>query len=443
MIIKKINTLNKILITSSLLFFSVLNAQVLIFADITKMYNNKEYQKVYDNLSKYLKDNLSNKRINFMLGRSAYQLGKYEDALVYYERILLEEPGNLRVRLEMAQSYFRLENYEKAKEQFEIVLEADIPTNVRKNIESSLASLEGKNKKHFFQAMFMAGLAYDSNINNDSDEGEYSIFSPGDNSFYTLNSDGIEESDKTYQLAFSLNHNYKLDNNYVLESKTALYTQRYFKYKEKDIDVFSLGTGLSKYTKDMKLSLGIDFNNIRQDDKQYLYTYIISSKLRKKINKDASYFIQLKFIQKDYAQEDYSDRDSKTYEFLNAFSIATKDFGLNTFTLTFGKEKKDRGIRTDISNSYFDFKLSNNYSISKTLSLNSYVDYKLTNYNYEDVNFLTKRKDKRFDLSLTLIKAINKNLSLGLSSSYINHKSNQEPFDYNKYSFRTNVYYIF
>ena len=45
MIIKKINTLNKILITSSLLFFSVLNAQVLIFADITKMYNNKEYQK--------------------------------------------------------------------------------------------------------------------------------------------------------------------------------------------------------------------------------------------------------------------------------------------------------------------------------------------------------------------------------------------------------------
>lgn len=60
-------------------------------------------------------------------------------------------------------------------------------------------------------------------------------------------------------------------------------------------------------------------------------------------------------------------------------------------------------------------------------------------------NFLydNKKKDNRFTFDLGVLKSINKNLSLGATFRYIDNKSNQNIYQYDKHIIRTNLYYSF
>ena len=75
-------------------------------------FQNNNYKESYSYLNKYLEKNKINKNIAFMLGRSAYEIGKFEEALSAFNLILMEEPSNSRVKLEVAQTYFAMGNYD-------------------------------------------------------------------------------------------------------------------------------------------------------------------------------------------------------------------------------------------------------------------------------------------------------------------------------------------
>ena len=77
-----------------------------------------------------------------MLGRSAYEIGKFEEALSAFNLILMEEPSNSRVKLEVAQTYFAMGNYDESEKIFKDVLKNDsLPPLVKKNVELTLESL--------------------------------------------------------------------------------------------------------------------------------------------------------------------------------------------------------------------------------------------------------------------------------------------------------------
>lgn len=436
---KKFNTLSKAIIfsilfgglTSSLFGEDGLKSDIYLKA--TQEFKQNSFDKSYESFNKYLEKNSINKNIAFMMGRNAFEIGKYEEALKFYDIVLKEEPENLRTKLELAQTYFNLKRYDDAKIIFEEILKKDeVPEQVKKNIKLSLATLDTKNEKNLVKTTFVFGLGYDSNIDNYSNE------------YITRNSSN-KRSDETYQVIASVNHTYKLEDTLALENKFLAYTNQYTTYSEKDIDLLIFGTALAYYQKDYKLSLGLDYNHIWLNQEQYLNNYILTPSFLYKINKNLEYSNYFKIMRKDFEQANTDYKDSFLYELQNSLSLSTEDFGINIFSIAFGKENKDGATHYNVDNDFVNTKYENKYALSKTLMLtNSLELYKDIYKDGDPIYDNIRRNNKRATLTSGFIKSIDKNIAFGANASYTNNNSNEDLFyTYDKFTLKTNVYYSF
>lgn len=399
-------------------------------------YKNKNYKSSFIGFSEYLEKYGLNKSVAFMLGRSAFELGKYDEALIAYEKVLYLDPNNPRVKLEMAQTYFKMSSYDKAEALFEEVLKYDsIPEVVKKNIKLSLASLKTKNKKSFLTATLIFGVGFDSNINN-----EPSVDSITYGNFIK---DVSKESDELINSALSLSHIYRLSNSWNIKNQFMAYTQKYMTYKEKDFDIIAFDTKFINYSKNHKVSFGVGINHIWLNNKDYSTNFTVDSSFLYKLNEKVDLDIQAKTIRKNYADSNLQDKESNVYELKKGVILSSPSYGINSLYLTTGIEKKIRGNRTDIDQDYISLSYNNKYPLSKTLMLINNLDYSSTNYKKVNLIYSSKREDKKTSLTTTLVKSINKNLAISAVTNFTDVDSNQLDYEYNKYSIKTNVYYSF
>ena len=143
----------------------VYGAEVAGVEEGLKLYQTKEYEQAFQVLSEAFLEDPSNPRVNFYLGLTAAALKRYDDAVAAYERVLINNPAHHRARLEMGRSLLALGMLPQAEEEFKKVREApDVPDKVKANLDKLLALLESKKKYHHINAILMAGLGYDSNI---------------------------------------------------------------------------------------------------------------------------------------------------------------------------------------------------------------------------------------------------------------------------------------
>ena len=108
-----------------------------------------------------------NVEFDFAFGIAAVRVGRPGRAIFALERVLWLQPANHRARLELARAQFDLGNLGAARDEFREVLEHNPPENVRKNVETYLASIKEREKanKSRFKMSLEAGYVYDSNVN--------------------------------------------------------------------------------------------------------------------------------------------------------------------------------------------------------------------------------------------------------------------------------------
>jgi outer membrane protein len=137
-----------------------------VVAQAEGLFKAGRYAEVYQ-LLEPLEDQLAGDvKFDYMLGRSALEIGQPSKASFVFERILAVEPGYVGVRLEMGRAYLALGDYARAKLEFETVLRFDnLPPDLRQQ-----ALLYGKaaedyisGQKTAFHGYAEYGYGYDSN----------------------------------------------------------------------------------------------------------------------------------------------------------------------------------------------------------------------------------------------------------------------------------------
>ncbi len=101
-------------------------------------------------------------QILFLSGLVASQLGRHEEAIELFRRVLGRDPTLLRVRLELARAFFQIEDDENAKRNFELVLGEELPPNVTANVERFLDEIRRRRATRY---SFGVALAPSTNIN--------------------------------------------------------------------------------------------------------------------------------------------------------------------------------------------------------------------------------------------------------------------------------------
>lgn len=368
---------------------------------------------------------------------SAVGLKLYDEATAAFERVLIVKPDFHRARLEYARVLFILGFKEEAKKEFLIVAATPIPENVRRNIQNYIDQIENKSTNTTFFALSF-GMIYDDNINSGIDYDTYNL--PG---FGNLQVNGTPaQRSSSYVTSFQMNHLQSLGKNsplllkhtgfiyYKNQTVNDRYNFKFFSYKP--TLYYNDAVNKAEYS----LQAGIE--DVMPGDKTDFIAYSIVPAYKKLINKDNifGFFTQ-------YKQIHYSDASNKARNYNNSGLGTSWEYKKLKYTLSYERDRKNHGTRTDLNKKIINQTLSYSYDIQSTLILNAQFQYKRIDYVDTDVFFANQRKDTSKNIYLGLTKIIDKKDFLTLSYNRTDNNSNQAAYEYDRNSVNLNYTWRF
>lgn len=403
-------------------------------------FNKKDYQKSFKLFEKLLDKHPSNTLIEFYYGRSAFEIKNYEYAFTSYDRILINEPQNHRVRAELARTLMMIESYNEAKKEFNKILLSPIPVNVRKNIEKMLKIIESKEKKYIFNKVAILGFGWDDNINNGAGDQLDGI--PTDST--------SEKEDENFHAILVGNFIMpsKSHPNYAYEATAIGYFQEQSKYKESNIQLFSLSMGLAYMNKDLKNLTSITYDHIIYGGSQLLRNYTLGNNIKYKLDKSNTISFDVKLKKKNFIKLEDKDKNAKIQEFGFDYTLNLADtkskFILGT---TYSTERKTQGTRVDVDKDINKYKFSYNQGFFDDFDITLGVDQELTHHldkeNVLNTGVQLHRKTDKLTLSTKLNYKLNSTQSVDIEYKNIDTNSNIKMYDYRKQSVNLNYTIIF
>lgn len=414
------------------------------FDQAVKLFHEKNYKEAYEIFISLSKNDLENQKLNFYLGRCAYEQGEYDIAISYYERILFAQPNNLIAKIEIAQSNLMLKNYTQAIKDFNAVLvNANTPVDIKKSIEERLAYIRQTMQKHFISGALVFDISYDSNVNNSATAGTYSVFVPQLGTDLTLNNNAKEESDYYYDAIAVINHVYKYNEKFSLNNSLVAYTQDYDTKKDSNIDIISFISTPTFYKGANKYGTGFGIDYVRYNDKDYLKNYNLILSNSHLFTQTTLNNITFRLSKKLYDQEEDKQKSAYVFDLTNSLKYKTENFGLFTLDTSYSKELEIYEQRTDVSKESFEIGLENSLALPYKFDLNTNINSKKVIYRDTDVNFLSRRVDKITSASIGISRPLRKNLIFALKGTVTNNISNHAPFDYKKRVIKSSLIYTF
>ncbi len=397
------------------------------------LFNEHEYKKAYETLQQLQLERLSNDSIRFYKARSAFELGKLDEAIAEYETILKTQTDNNRVRLELARSYYLIHAYKQAKVEFEKVLQTPLPPSVKNNIMQYLDSMNDKEKHYYISGAFIGTIGYDDNIYNNTYLGTTDY---GD---IILNNDTETVGDLFHSELLLISHNYIIDETpWTIETTFTAYNQMNFDHDDVDIQLLSILSGPTYRYSNYKFLLPIDLEKIWYGSHDYLNVYGAKPKVEMLLNKTLSLFTQVSILQKDYKKADEKDRSSLYSELLLGVNKLLFDADMFYTNFLFVADRKDSGTRVDVSKNIYGASASYLRQISQTWSASAYGGYQYSTYLENDPN-LPDRKDNYINLIARISTQITPIIVWELQYIHMNSSSNIEVYSYRKNKIFTDI----
>src|SRR5690606_37911348 len=112
---------------------------------------------------------------DYLLGIAALDTGRYGEAILPFERVLLVQPDHLQARAELGRAYLAAGEYENARAAFRDVASRDIPPEARRLVGRYLDELARLEARHRIAITGLVGLevGYDTNANVGSSSDEW------------------------------------------------------------------------------------------------------------------------------------------------------------------------------------------------------------------------------------------------------------------------------
>lgn len=391
------------------------------YGEAMAVYNAKQYEKAYGAFKDLFFEDMSDPKVNFYLGRSAYESGKYNDAVAAYERVLISNPDHMKARVELARTYFVMRLYEQSEIEFTTILLQPIPEGVRKTISDYMKKIEDAKEKHMLNGMFTLIAQDDSNINN----GNTITNKPG----------RTPVSDRSLAAYLAMIHTYKLsERDTYWVTRANIYSQKYAVHEDSNVEYPFVETGWQIKKKDYAFSVLGGFEALNYGGESTFTGKSIAGLYERQLTKSEVISGKVKLADTIYTKDE--GRNSNSYE-LDVKWQQIQPNG-NIYSL-FGnhkmeREKKDLRPTNDVSADYT--RLGGGYytKISPQNALNFNYYLKLRQHLEADESGLDDgtRRDTSHTVGASLITSVDKRSYLSFFVNYTDNSSTHDNYTYNK-----------
>lgn len=402
------------------------------YAEALQLYKNKDYQGAYRILNELFTKNLNDVNINFYLGRSSYELGLFDEAILAYDRILFENPDALRVQFELGRTYLAKESYLGAKQYFSSLIEnTKTPTDLKLFATKYLELCEEKISKYTIGGVAIFGVHYDSNINQSSKHDyldNYQLF-PN-----TTKKEGAW----AHQEVGIVNYSYQLEDSYLFKIDGLVFLKSMIKndFNDKNIKMGSIAPSIKySYQENLAVDYGVFLDNLWVGGENYIQSYGLYPKLNYTfLNKDTM-ALYLKYQIKNYQQETNTPKDSRVFEFGSSYTTPYNEQLIVTPNFVYSKETKQSGSQLGVDNNSFAIGVNTNYLYSPIVTLSPSLNYKSTKYDIRD--------EKQLLGKIGLTYLYSPQWIVQSEVSYTTQTSNEKSFEFSKNNFGINLIRLF
>ncbi len=408
-------------------------------------FKNKNYKKSYDLFNKLFETNLNDPNINFYLGRSAFELKKYHEAIVAYERVLFEKPDSFRTKLEMGKAYLFNNSLESAKSIFvELKTTKDISKEALKTIEQYLVAIDKKIDKHSLSGIVMVGVNYDSNVNNRASDDIYDDSS--------INTTG-DAKGFAHQDIVLLNYGYKESDIKLWKHDVMVFYKKIFEVNYKNAFVGDKYTSIKlasynpalniKHNEKLTVDYGVFIDNLWINGVSIMKTYGLLPKVTYIANEKNTLISYIKLQQKSNHKQSDKINDSKYSELsVSLTHLYSKKMSFNSSFLYSYEWDRDVSKKDGDISSYL-LKYGMNYILNPVLTFSPFVSYKLIKYKNSDGMPLpsgqVKEKNQEFKVGISSTYVYSPKWIVQTSCDYTIQKSNKQSNEYDKYTFGFNI----
>ena len=389
---------------------------ILLFSSITLFASVEQVQQYYEagqyekaiKEAKSSKSEYSNPNLHLLWAKSAEALGRVDEAMSAYERVVMLDEENVDVKLRLANIYSKTQRYTLASESKKELQNYQLTPEQR----NSLGLLRGEDVEEL-KAKASLNMGYDSNINVGASGDEIStLFGRFSGSVSYINE---------------------------LKAKKAWYTRADLKlYYQNNMDahyydmlVAGLDMGLGYAGDNYTFYIPIGYDTIHYLDVNMLSQLRLEPKVNITLD-DMIVNVNAKYSSRSYKQTIHKGMDDTSFGFGSGlYYLIGKDFAYINFKYeNFSSDKT-------LHNQYIDKNMITS-SIGLNYNVNDFLvsrfDYRFRLGSYDDVVLDTndKRKDNYNQFEVKLSHFLDEKQELYISNRYVKNSSNYADADYTK-----------
>jgi tetratricopeptide (TPR) repeat protein len=407
-----------------------------------RLYNKGEYEKAYVIFYNLIDLDIVNKHYNYYLGRSAYHLQKYNEAIAAYERILTNYPDNLRSKLELAKTYMAAKEFQQAKQLFKALQKETLTAQVHGEIDGYLKQIEQSRPRHSLHGAVVVGATYDSNVHNRPDSETFAIpTGPTLEQFVSLTNTTKDEADSAHTQAVILNHKYDLRDKYgiTLRNDVVGFNRGMDKNSDKDVQYVSYAPGVIIHREDYEYDIGLQADQMWYGDEKFLHTLSVVPSIKSRGSDGTLYTGSVKYQKKKYDQKDYKNRDATYLEFSAKGEKRMSERLRSTTGFAIERERKDGGVLTNVDYNAYRFDAKADYQVADKWVVGAGATYKMLRYQDRDAIEYKKQKDDMLKASVNLTHTVADGYMVQTGVGYIYNDSNFDSARYKKKTANMNL----
>lgn len=395
-------------IKSKIFLAFCLAAPLSLLAGIEKCktyYENGEYEKAIKE-ARASKDEYSNPELHLIWAKSAEALGRLDEAMSAYERVIILDDNDIDAKVTVANIYNKTNRNELAQESKKELQNYQLTPEQR----SSLGLIKDE-EIQAIKAQAKISFGYDNNINVSADDKKSTTFGRFNGSVSYINDlQGKKE--------------------WYLRSDLKLYYQNNSDAHKYDMFFGSVDMGVGYAGGGYNVYVPVGYGLVNYLDENLLKQFTIEPKIDILLD-DLILNINAKYLTRNYRPNRYKIMDDSSYGGgLGAYYLSGKDF-------VYLKLKYENFSADDVQSLYVDKDL---YTVVTGVNYNfadlivSRLDYRYRKGLYDDYALLKseKREDDYHQFELKFSHYLNEKLELFISNRYVKNKSNNISTDYTK-----------
>lgn len=387
-----------------------------------------------------------NARFDYYYGAAAIDSGDASQGVFALERVLIQHPDNQAARLELARGYYELEEYQRSRKEFETIMAASPPDEVKSKVQGYLDAIRLRESRYrsTANAFFRIGTGNDSNANSATDDTQINGLAPAFSPLLagtTITPSSRAQSSSFTDIAAGTNLNLPLTKNWSLVGGSDLSATIFNDDVASNFNTtaFNFRAGAQqRIGTQHRLNYQLSHQALILKDDFYRNTSNFTLGWGWELNNISQIQSYARLGQSEHVKTALSTQDTDTQTFGASYLRRVASLPLQPLLsagLSFGSEapqSNSKVLKATLGKSFTGINLGALLNINKKSSARINLNYQDSEYDGQQVAFGRAREDGALALNLNYDYLLSRRWKFNAYVNHLDNSSNINIYDYDR-----------